>query len=419
MPNWHLKQVPVAGPPAARLVTPSEYAMLACMSDELLARAREQAERSDPSVRVAALLRIARVETEFDQDAARRTFEQALEASRWLSDRDGESLVDAARHLAAAVAPDRLGEIPASLGIGEYLSSGNLCQIMLNHGHVDAAVSYLIRYDRPSGFPFMVVPVVMHQAVGDAARLAVLRAAIEAWRRNRDDPFQRVDRFIQMFETQWKELPPEEALAVVHEIVRFTLEQPDRRVTAVLDAERAVRITSRREHHLFRILHILRHLDPQLVDSLVANHEQLSAAARRFPKGKESVIEEAEIRRRSAAATTSGAGGYWMVGQARDFPLFHALMKASTDGNFGPPIEHALERYREDSSAGKPSRSAKEYWPSTCAFRRISHSAGKRLGRDAADYLDRIPDADLRLFAQIELAAAIAGLPELLGIQRG
>ena len=393
--------------------------MLACMSDELLARAREQAERSDPSVRVAALLRIARVETEFDQDAARRTFEQALEASRWLSDRDGESLVDAARHLAAAVAPDRLGEIPASLGIGEYLSSGNLCQIMLNHGHVDAAVSYLIRYDRPSGFPFMVVPVVMHQAVGDAARLAVLRAAIEAWRRNRDDPFQRVDRFIQMFETQWKELPPEEALAVVHEIVRFTLEQPDRRVTAVLDAERAVRITSRREHHLFRILHILRHLDPQLVDSLVANHEQLSAAARRFPKGKESVIEEAEIRRRSAAATTSGAGGYWMVGQARDFPLFHALMKASTDGNFGPPIEHALERYREDSSAGKPSRSAKEYWPSTCAFRRISHSAGKRLGRDAADYLDRIPDADLRLFAQIELAAAIAGLPELLGIQRG
>ena len=419
MPNWHLKQVPVAGPPAARLVTPSEYAMLACMSDELLARAREQAERSDPSVRVAALLRIARVETEFDQDAARRTFEQALEASRWLSDRDGESLVDAARHLAAAVAPDRLGEIPASLGIGEYLSSGNLCQIMLNHGHVDAAVSYLIRYDRPSGFPFMVVPVVMHQAVGDAARLAVLRAAIEAWRRNRDDPFQRVDRFIQMFETQWKELPPEEALAVVHEIVRFTLEQPDRRVTAVLDAERAVRITSRREHHLFRILHILRHLDPQLVDSLVANHEQLSAAARRFPKGKESVIEEAEIRRRSAAATTSGAGGYWMVGQARDFPLFHALMKASTDGDFGPPIEHALERYREDSSAGKPSRSAKEYWPSTCAFRRISHSAGKRLGRDAADYLDRIPDADLRLFAQIELAAAIAGLPELLGIQRG
>jgi hypothetical protein len=393
--------------------------MLAGMPDELLTRAREQAERSDPSVRVAALLRISRVETVFDQDAARRTFEQALEASRRLSDRDGESLLDAARFLAAAVAPDLLREIPASLGIGEYQSSGDLCQIMLNHGHVDAAVSYLIRYHRPSGFPFMVVPAVMQRVVGAGVRLAVLRAAIEAWRTKRDDPFQRVDRFIQMFETQWKELPPEEALAVVHEIVRFTLEQPDRRVTAVLDAERAVRITSRREHHLFRILHILRHLDPQLADSLVANHEQLSAAALRFPKGKESVIEEAEIRRRTAAATTSGAGGYWMVGQPRDFPYMHALMKAITDGDFGPPIEHALERYREDSTPDKANRTAKEYWPSTCACRSILHHAGKRLGRDAAVYLDRIPDADLRLFAQIELAAALAGLPELQGIQRG
>ena len=389
------------------------------MPNELLIRAREQAERSDPSVRAAALLRIARVETVLDPDEARHTFERALEAVRRLSDRDGESLVDAARYLAAAVAPDLLREIPASRDIREYLSSGNLCQIMLNHGHVDEAVSYLIQYDGPSGFPFMMVPAVMQKAAGEAVRLAVLRAAIEAWRRNRDDPFQWADQFIDMFETQWKELAPEEALAVVHEIVRSTLEQADRQVTAVLDTERIVRITSRREHHLFRILHVLRHLDPHLADSLVAEHEQLSAAANRFPKGAESVMEEAEMRRRSAAATSSGAGGYWMAGQPRDFPLFHALMKAATDGDFGPPIEHALERYREDSAADRPNRPAKEYWPSTCAFRRISHSAGKRLGRDAGVYLDRIPDDDLRLLAQIELAAALAGLPELLGIQRG
>ena len=53
------------------------------------------------------------------------------------------------------------------------------------------------------------------------------------------------------------------------------------------------------------------------------------------------------------------------------------------------------------------------------AFRSILHSAAKRLGEDAAVYLDRIPDADLRLFAQIELGAGLAGLPELRGIQRG
>jgi len=114
------------------------------MPEGLLARAREQAERSDPSVRAAALLRIARIETKSDQDKARNTFQQAPEAARRLSNRDGESLVDEARFRAAAVAPDLLSQIPASRGIHEYLTSSNLCQIMLNHGHVDEAISYLI-----------------------------------------------------------------------------------------------------------------------------------------------------------------------------------------------------------------------------------------------------------------------------------
>jgi len=38
--------------------------------------------------------------------------------------------------------------------------------------------------------------------------------------------------------------------------------------------------------------------------------------------------------------------------------------------------------------------------------------------RGAAAYLNRIPDADLCLFAQIERDAALGGLPELQGIQR-
>jgi len=130
-------------------------------------------------------------------------------------------------------------------------------------------------------------------------------------------------------------------------------------------------------------------------------------------------MEEAEIRRRIAVATTGGGGGYWMVGRREDFPYLQALMKASSDGDFGPPIEYALERYRKDSAQDKPNPTAKEYWPSTCAFRSILYNAGKRFGRDAAVYLDRIPDADLRLFAQIELAAPLTGLPELQGIQRG
>jgi hypothetical protein len=49
-------------------------------------------------------------------------------------------------------------------------------------------------------------------------------------------------------------------------------------------------------------------------------------------------------------------------------------------------------------------------------FRNILYKAGQHEGRAAARYLDRIPDRDLRLFAQIELIAAIAALPQFSGL---
>ena len=69
--------------------------------------------------------------------------------------------------------------------------------------------------------------------------------------------------------------------------------------------------------------------------------------------------------------------------------------------------------YREDIASDGRNQAPKTFWPSTCAFRNILYSAGKCLGPEAGILLDRIPDDDLRLFAQIELAAALAGLPEL------
>jgi hypothetical protein len=108
-----------------------------------------------------------------------------------------------------------------------------------------------------------------------------------------------------------------------------------------------------------------------------------------------------------------------IAGNPGDFPYQKALMQASRDGEFGPALEHALEQYREDTDPENSNRAPQEFWPSTHRFRSILYQAGKRLGADAAVFLDRIPDANLRLFAEIELAAALAGLPELPGVQRG
>jgi hypothetical protein len=93
-------------------------------------------------------------------------------------------------------------------------------------------------------------------------------------------------------------------------------------------------------------------------------------------------------------------------------------MQASDDGEFAPALEHAFEKYREDTAPENPNAAPIDAWPSTGAYRSILHSAGKRLGPDAAVLLDQIPSPDVRLFAQIELAAALAGLPAMQTPQR-
>lgn len=377
------------------------------MSD-LLAQAREHAERADPAVRAAALLRIARVQAASDPGQARATFVQGLEEIRRLAAPDAEFLQEQARLLAAAVAPDLVASIPAGHHAPPFTAE-TIGKIMLQHEHGDAAFDYVMDCD-DAKFPFPVVAQLIEWFGDKDRQLALFRRAVEAWRASRDE------RFLWLFQIQWKTLPPEEAITVVREIVRVTLERRDQPITATYEAEGTVRFTSVRQNDLFRILHVLRHLDPPLAESLIAIHTQLATAARRFPNGLESIQQEADEQRKNAGE--SCGGGFAIGGSPRDFPYLRTLLQASEDGEFDAPIEHALERYRDDTAPDRPNYAPREFWPSTCSFRSILYRAGKKLGPGAAAYLDRIPDPDLRLFAQIELAAALAGLPELQGVQR-
>jgi hypothetical protein len=387
------------------------------MPDDLLALALEQAERSEPTVRVAALLRIARVESAVDRQNARKTFERALAETRGITGVDGSFLLAHARLVAAAVAPELLPDIPSFDRLPRRFSSETLGRIMLDHQHEGAAFDYLVSYDEPSSFPLGVAAAFMQSSRDDERRLLVLRSCIAAWREARQERPFHTFRFISLFQSQWKILPLEEADTVAREIVRRTLEQPDQPVTANYDPEGTASITSGRQHTLFQIFHIVRYLDGPLAESLIARHEQLAEAVRRFPNGTESVMQEAEARRAEARRSGTG-GGYAMAGSARDFPYLRTLMQASQDGDFGPAIRHAIEKYQEDTAPERPNQAPKEFWPSTSRFRSVLYKAGKLVGQNAAVYLEAIPDADVRLFAQIELAAALAGLPELPGVQR-
>ena len=68
----------------------------------------------------------------------------------------------------------------------------------------------------------------------------------------------RRDEFVGVFAHFWKELPTDEALTVAHELVKRALKEPDADTSAGYIGE--VHFSSRRQHLLFEILHILRQL---------------------------------------------------------------------------------------------------------------------------------------------------------------
>jgi hypothetical protein len=386
------------------------------MLHDLLIEARDQAEKSEPMVRVAALLRIARVESAVDREKSRETFDQTLAEIRRITGQEGNFFLEHARLIAAAVAPDLLPDIVSFERMPRRFSSESVGRIMLDHQHQRSAFDYVVGYDQSSSFPFGVAAALMRTLDPDS-RLAVLRSSIAAWRTARESMPMNSFQFISLFQSHWKALPSEEAAEVLHEIVGTVLNQPDHPISASYDPEGTTRITSARAHTLFEIIHILQQLDAPLAESLIADHEQLATVLRRFPNGMASVMEEAEARR-AEVRRTGGGGGYGMAGSPKDFPYMRALIQSSRDSDFGPAIQHAVDKYREDADPEHPNRAPKEFWPSARRFRSVLYEAGKHLGDKAVLHLDAVPDSDLRLFAQIELAAALAGLPELPGIRR-
>jgi hypothetical protein len=401
---------------------------------DLLTTARSQAQRSSPPVRAVALMHIAHVESAADPAKARVTLEMALDEIRALSGRDRQVVYTQAQEIAAAFAPDLVRVLPATRGTRGGREGEVLLRTMLEHDRVDSAFDYILG-DFPFGFPFGYTANLM-QKLDTARRLSVLRRAISAWRdppeielmSKRPIPHlgghdnvviyfnQLQGRFIRLFQHHWHILPPDEALSVVRQIVQIALDRPDLGTSAGISD--GIHFSSSREHALFGVLHILRHLDPGLAESLIAHHTQLAAAAQRYPNGIESMHGElerqAEERRKLMAASgETCTGGFIMTGNSRDFSGQMALHRSSQAGDFGPAIDHALELYREDTSPESPNQVLKAFWPSTSSLQSTFYSAGKRLGPDAAKLLERIHDADLHLFAQIALAAAFAGVPAL------
>ena len=380
------------------------------MLPDLLSASLDEAETSNPTVRAAALFHIARVLNAFDHAEAERVVERALTLASDLPEPEREVVLAQAVPLVATVSPKRALQLAPSVS---YDMPGGVVQQalfdMMSHGHVAEAIEYLSFPNLSGEYPFDAALQAIGRSNDDATRLRILRSALAAMQRQMEigsigPAFREIS--TRIFSRWYGLLPPDEAAAVVRDLVRWILRQPDEFIRAnIQDA----RFSSTRAHRLFEILGPLQRLDPQLAQSLIEEHPQLAAAAALYPHGQES-IEAAARRNQQPQAAHVEQPHYILVGR-RLIPMPEAL---STD--FKDAFDSALRAYFTDTDPEQPNDAPQECWPSAGEFRNILYKAGQHEGGDAVRHLDRIPDAALRLFAKIELAAALAGLPQIGGM---
>jgi len=384
------------------------------MPQDLLADAREQAVRSQPPVKAAAFLHLARVLTKVDSAEAERLLDEGLALAATLPEGDRDVLVGEAAALAATISPRRAFMLAREVFIDRESVLRRTLFNMLQHGYIPDAVAYLREPTPGEAYPFDAASQAMGCAIDEEGRLQVLRGAIRAMRRQRSpgdrESFGAWHLFIRLFTRHWRRLPADEARAVARELVGWIQGQPDSRANASFTSgSQKVHFSSTHEQALFEILGPLRHLDPDYAVSLVQGYPSLSAAAERFPYGRESMDEAMHAERPAARRDSIEQPHYIDVGR-RLIPMPEAIQT-----EFKEAFAVALSLYAADSDPDHFNDAPQECWASACEFRKILYLAGRHEGPAAARYLDRIPDPALRLFAQIECAAALAGLPPLGG----
>jgi hypothetical protein len=201
------------------------------MPQQLLLAACEQAERSEPAVRAAALMHIARVMACSDQAAAEQILERGITLAKELDGPAASLLLQNAVFLAAAVSAKQALPLYADHRTIDPFGGAvvGLVNAMAEHGHIGDAIAYLNDPLPGDRFPLHFIGNLERECRDDETRRKLLELSIREWRNPAPRSGSMGGRFTELsfagfFGRYWSLLPREVAIPVLQELVHWALD---------------------------------------------------------------------------------------------------------------------------------------------------------------------------------------------------
>jgi hypothetical protein len=385
-------------------------------ADELIADSFCRLPHVSKDVRKAALLSIARVQTAIAPEVAVSTLMEGWAAGHGLSSRFDESFIYLTRLATAAVAPQRLSEVKTLPEPSALRSVVSESRVMRQHGHEEYLRDHLLHSGDVKNVSIEGLAGLLAEADDADEQQWLLRRMVHAWRAQTEigvrRPWEAENIFLFLFRDYWPVLPRAEAAAVVEEMVcRIMSKRDESTFGSVQDLE----FNSLQSLKLFQIYDLILELIPDAARQLVKKKRELGRAVKRYPKGHRSISEEVAGSRppQEVSNVGSASSAAAMFGSKADRWYALALLAAQRTKDFRDAVQSARAAYTHDNGPNRKNCAPKAFWPSTAMYRTIFHAIGRAEMDNGDEHLANIPDAELRLLAQIELAAGLSALPEL------